>query len=112
MGVKILERSRSRYREEQLDRIEGKIDAILIMEVMDMADEAALDEALAGLSTQLDELQSAAQSVLEKVSTLPDAPDLTDEIATIQGFGDKLATTTQAMKDAVAAPAEEVPPVE
>lgn len=84
-----------------------------------MADEAALDQALSDLGTQVDELAAAAQTIVEKVSNLPDAPDLTDEIATIQGFGGKVSETTAALKDAAATDAEptnggtvEEPPVE
>lgn len=77
-----------------------------------MADEAALDQALSDLGTQVDDLAAAAQAIVEKVSALPDAPDLSDEIATIQGFGGKVSETTAALKDAVAAPAETTPPDE
>ena len=84
-----------------------------------MADEAALDQAISDLSTQLDDLQAAAQSIVDKVSNMPDAPDLSDEISTIQGFGTRVTDTTTALKDAASAgaaepapPAEGTPPAE
>jgi hypothetical protein len=65
------------------------------MEGMDMADEAALNQALSDLSV-------AVQAILDKLANVPDAPDLTDEVAQIQNL-------TDAIKQAVT-PAE--PPVE
>jgi hypothetical protein len=97
-------------RSSQLDRIERKIDLVLLGERVIMADEAALDQALADLGTHLDDLQVAAQSIVDKVSALPNAPDLSDEIATLQGFGSRLQETTDAITTAVAPPADTAPP--
>jgi hypothetical protein len=85
---------------KKLDVINVKLNIILLMERYDMADEAALDQAISDLSTQLDDLQSAAQSIVDKVSNMPDAPDLSDEISTIQGFGSRITSTTDSLKAA------------
>lgn len=78
-----------------------------------MADEQALDDAIAALTSKVTEAVAAAQTILDKVSNLPNAPDLSDEIATIQGLGDQLSASTQAMRDAVTAPEPPAePPVE
>jgi len=122
--VKILALSKSE--KQQLSDIEYllsvvnmKLSLVLLMERFDMADEAALDQAISDLSTQLDDLQAAAQSIVDKVSNMPDAPDLSDEISTIQGFGTRVTDTTTALKDAASAgatepapPAEGTPPAE
>jgi len=84
----------------KLDIINVKLNVVLLMERYDMADEAALDQAISDLSTQLDDLQSAAQSIVDKVSNMPDAPDLSDEISTIQGFGSRITSTTDELKAA------------
>jgi hypothetical protein len=86
----------------QLDRIEEKLDRVLRMERIIMADEAALDQALTDLGAHVSDLQAAAQAIIDKVSNLPNAPDLSDEIATIQGFGSKVGDTTDAINAAVA----------
>lgn len=86
--------------EEYLQVINMKLNLILLMERVDMADEAALDSAISELSTQVDELQAAAQAIVDKISSMPDAPDLSDEIATLQGFGTKMQDTTTALKNA------------
>ena len=106
--MKILALSKSE--KQQLSDIEYllsvvnmKLNIVLLMERVDMADEAALDQAISDLSTQLDDLQAAAQSIVEKVSAMPDAPDLSDEIETLQGFGTRVTDTTTALKDAAAA---------
>ena len=79
-----------------------------------MADEAALDQALSDLGTRLDDLQTAAQAIVDKVSAMPNAPDLSDELSTIQSFGERVTTTTTEIADAVnppdaTAPAEPLP---
>ena len=79
-----------------------KLNIILLMERIDMADEQALDDALATLSTQVTDLQNAAQAIVDKVSNLPDAPDLSDEIATIQNIGTSVSDATTQIQDAVA----------
>lgn len=113
--MKILALSKSE--KQQLSDIEYllsvvnmKLSLVLLMERFDMADEAALDQAISDLSTQLDDLQAAAQSIVEKVSAMPDAPDLSDEIETLQGFGTRVTDTTTALKDAAAAGATTEPP--
>jgi hypothetical protein len=78
-----------------------------------MPDEATLDSALATLGTYIDELVSTAQSVIDKISTLGDAPDLSDEIDTINSLQTKVSETTGAINTAVAAvPVAELPVVE
>lgn len=81
-----------------------------------MADEAALDEAIAQLSTNVDELQAATQSIVDKVSNLPDAPDLSDELETINSLSQRVTDTKASIDEAVAAgeptTTEENPPAE
>jgi len=99
----------------KLDIINVKLNVVLLMERYDMADEAALDQAISDLSTQLDDLQAAAQSIVDKVSNMPDAPDLSDEISTIQGFGSRITSTTDSLKAAAGdstTTAEPAPPEE
>jgi septal ring factor EnvC (AmiA/AmiB activator) len=59
----------------QLDRIEAKLDLVLRLERKIMADEAALNEAIAELATAVDQ-------IVAKVSESD--VDLTDEVAAIQ----------------------------
>jgi hypothetical protein len=106
--VKIL----AQFRFDQLDRMEAKLNVILLLEGINMADEAALDQALSELSGQLTALIDASKVLIEKVQAVPDAPDLSDEWNAIQELGTKVNEATAAITEAVTAPApvEEVPP--
>lgn len=84
------------FHSDQLDRIEAKLDLVLRLERKIMADEQALDDALAELSTAVD-------GIVAKVSE--SGIDLTDELDTVQGI-------TQKIQDALAAPAPAEPPAE
>jgi hypothetical protein len=97
-------------RTQQLDRIEAKLDLVLRIERRIMADEQALDDALAALGTQVDELAVAAQAIVDKVAA--DAPDvdLTDELQTIQSFTDRVSATTDQISAAAAPPTPAEPP--
>jgi hypothetical protein len=90
--------------EDQLASIELRLDRIIALERRIMADEAALDQAIADLGSHIDEVQAAAQSIIDKLEAAGTTVDLADEIATLQGFGTKVQDTTTAITDAVAGP--------
>ena len=70
-----------------------------------MASEAELDAALTALAGHVSEIQTAAQSIIDKVQNLPGVPDLSDEINTINNLSGNVADTTAAINAAVAPPA-------
>ena len=87
----------------QLDRIERKLNVVLLIEGRIMADEQALDDAITALSTQQDELDAAVQSIIDKLTGVTSV-DLSDEIASLQAIQGKAKDATDKITAAVTEP--------
>ena len=68
-----------------------------------MANEQELDDAIAALATQQDELDTAVQTIIDKLQSIPNV-DLTDEIASLQAVQANAKTATDAIAAAVTPP--------
>lgn len=87
----------------RLDRIEAKLDQVLRLERKIMADEQALDDAIAALAAQQDELDVAVNSIIDKLEGI-EGVDLSDEIASLQAIQGKAKDATDAITAAVTPP--------
>jgi chromosome segregation ATPase len=92
----------------QLDRIERKLNIVLLLEGRIMADEQGLDDAITALSAQQDELDAAVQSIIDKLSGVTEV-DLSDEIASLQAIQGKAKDATDAITAAVTPAPEPTP---
>lgn len=72
-----------------------------------MADEQALDDAIAALAQQQDELDAQVQVIIDKLGSVAGV-DLSDEIASLQAIQQKAKDATDAITAAVTTP--EPPP--
>lgn len=84
----------------QLDRIERKLNIVLLLEGRIMADEQALDDAISALAAAQDEESAAIQTIIDKLSSVPNV-DLSDEIASLQDIQGKAKSATEAITSAV-----------
>lgn len=75
-----------------------------LLEVL-MADQAALDTAVADLVTHTDAIDSAVTALIDKINASPAAADFATEVAALQTATGNLQTATDAANSALTPPA-------
>lgn len=83
--------------DEMLEQLNRKVDLL-------MADQAALDAAVADIGTHADAIDAAVTALVAKLQTLPNAADFTAEVSALTAASGNLQTATDAANAALAPP--------